>query len=178
MSLPGEDTVLVLAPLLGKQDRHEQWIFPSMQFTCHGMLTRWIFRGVPEETVPDACRVQLTTWRPDDFNGFNIAYERVSTTEDNTETVTVDESSFFTYKLTRPVRVQPGDVLGIEMSIRCRRSQNYDNIVALNTSHSNSTMLSYRRSFGGTIFLLDSSSVSTERNLNPLLTMIIGKFYT
>ena len=124
--------------------------------------------------MSDACRVQVTTWRVDDFNRFEVAYQRRSTTEGNTAMLTVDES-FFTYELDQPVRIEPRDIMGIEMSGFCRPSQSYDNILALNVSGNNSTSLSYRRSFGGQLFLLDSSSVSKERNVVPLIAPVIGE---
>ena len=99
-----------------------------------------------------------------------VRYERISTTEGMTARITEDES-YFSYELTKSVRVEAGDVLGIEMGSLCRSSAPFDNIQSLNMS---TAPRSYWRTFGTTSFFLDSSA-NTEDNLIPLVQAIIGQ---
>ena len=39
----------------------EQWIFPDLQFTCYGQVTKWIFAGVSGQTATP-CIVEIETW--------------------------------------------------------------------------------------------------------------------
>ena len=164
-----------LVPLLGQNGSSgpEQWIFPNPQFTCNGMLTRWIIRGVPGQVTPTQaipCSVELGTWRLDTTNTF---YERLSTTEGNTATLT-QAGQIFTYELDSPVQIKPGDIVGVELGLSCSLSETFDNILSLNVSGTGSSFLSYRRqTFGSTFFL--QSSIATEQDYIPLVQAVVGK---
>ena len=145
-----------------------------MRFTCSGLLTTWIFRGVPGLNVAESCRVQLATWRLDSRNTFITEYKRVSTTEGNTASITEDES-FFRYELTRPVQVEPGDTVGVEMATFCGISIHFDNIFSLNVSGSGQTFSSYWRGYSSTSFQLEFTA-EMEQDFIPLIQAITGQF--
>ena len=168
-----------LTPLLARQGRqlNEQWIFPSLQFTCPGSITRWTFRGVKGENFETSCSVEFTTWRRLDTFRNNIEYQQISTTRENIDKIALTlNESLFTYELTDPVQVQPGDIFGIEKGVFCASPENFDNILSQNISGSNSTTLSYRRSSGGRQFSLDSFSGVIEDDLIPLVMPVFGQF--
>ena len=159
-----------LVPLLG---RDQQWVFPDMEFTCMGILTGWTFRAVPGVNVVTRCRVQLTTWRFDP-TGSSATFNRQSTTDGNTVTFDVD-GSIFTYELSTPAVVQPGDILGIEIDGLCSNTQTFDNILSLNVSGIGSTTTAYKSFIHSSRFVLSFSAVTAfpMNTLVPLATPII-----
>ena len=100
----------------------------------------------------------------------------MSATDENLRYLTFSlDESVFTYELTRPVEVQPGDIVGISKGVLCRSSDNFDNILSLNISWSNSTDISYRGFYGGTRFFLESPFRATENDLVPFIMPVFGK---
>ena len=141
------------------------------------MLSRWIFKGIgsPES----ACRVHFTTWRLSiDVQDLSPVYEQRSTTNGNTARIGVanDSESVIAYELARPVRVQPGDVIGVEMPM-CTLLDTYHNVLSLNVSETKSRFSYGYRRFGnsGTSFNLESPSVYQERGYQPLINVDMGK---
>lgn len=169
-----------LVPLLGGKDRqtNEQWIFPNLRFTCQGRLTKWTFRGVKGENFETSCSVDIKTWRQlDRSSSYATEYEQVDATDKNVRRLTFGrDESVFIYELIKPVQVQPGDIVGISKSVLCRSPDNFDNILSLNISWSNSTNISYRRYSGGTQFFLESPFTVIEDDLVPLVMPVFGKF--
>ena len=168
-----------LIPLLGRKGRDvledEQWIFPTLEFTCKGKVAGWAFIGMKGTNFTTSCSVRITTWRRDASSDVTNAYRRLTTTEGNTRTISVRDS-LFTYELKNPVTVRPGDILGIEKGIFCTLPQNFDNIMSLNMSEMDTTPSSFHRSSRGVLFSVDESSSSPESNLVPLAMPIIGEF--
>ena len=160
-----------LVPLLGRHETlgREQWIFLDLEFTCRGILTKWIFRGLPDQDIG----VELATWRLNTRSNFFTSYDRVSTTERNAGRPTRNGAAF-TYELISPVEVLPGDIVGIEMGFISFGGTS-NNVIALNTSGSGSTSMSYRTSGGGPSFILQSPSNIRERDIVPLLQAVIGE---
>ena len=160
-----------LVPLLGRHVNfgREQWIFFDLQFTCRGMLTKWIFRGLPDQDIG----VEITTWRLNTLSDFFTSYDRVSTTETNAGRPTRN-GAVFTYQLFPPVEVLPGDVVGAEMGFISFGGTS-NNIIALNISGSGSNALSYRTSGSGPSFILQSVSNVREQDIIPLLQAVVGE---
>ena len=147
----------------------EQWIFPDLRFICSGILTQWIFAGVPgQATTP--CRVELGTWRPDTFS---TIYRQISTTI--TERNLVQDGQIFTYKLASPVPVEPGDIVGIELRRFCAPLEDLDNVLSHNISGTDSSNLSYRKDGSEPTFFLRSSSVIPEQDFVPLIEAVVGE---
>lgn len=168
-----------LVPLLGRYQQsysYEQWIFPNMKFTCPGTVTKWVFKGVGGQEA--TCRVELATWRLAwDVRTFTSFYAQTSTTNGNTAR-TVVEGSIFTYELATPVQVQPGDIIGVEISSMCMMVEIYSNVLTLNVSGNSSTStMSYWRLGGGTQFYLESSgsTIYDEQGYQPLIQATVGK---
>ena len=160
-----------LVPLLGRYETtgREQWIFFDLQFTCRGMLTKWIFRGLPDQDIG----VELTTWRLNTRSNFFTSYDQVSTTERNAG-MPIKSGAVFTYQLISPVEVLPGDVVGVEMGFISFGGTS-NNIIALNTSGSGSTSRTYRTSGSGPRFILQSPSNIRETDIVPFLQAVIGE---
>ena len=149
----------------------EQWIFPNLQFTCYGTLTTWIFTGVPGQTL---CGADLETWQLDTSSITRTIYERQSTTERNTVIVRRD-GPMFIYELATPVLVQPGDIVGVGLGLSCARSESFDNVLSYNISGTGSSYLSYRQDRSGSTFFLQSSSITIEQDLVPLIGAVVSK---
>ena len=133
------------------------------------MLTKWIFRGLPEQDIG----VVLTTWRLNTQSDFFTSYDQVSTTERNAARPTRN-GSIFTYELTSPVEVLPGDIVGIEKGFISFGGTS-NNVIALNVSGSGSNSESYRSSGSGPSFILQSPLNTREQHYIPLLQAIIGE---
>ena len=168
-----------LIPLLGRSGQGldyglEQWIFPDLKFTCQGRVTQWVFKG--EGSAQSSCRVQLATWRLSIDPRF-LVYGRVSTTQDNIARVRVTNGSIFTYELTTPVPVQPGDIVGIEIPSTCGLFEIYNNVLSLNVTNTSSTKssFSYSRFESGSVFQLESPLTHHQEGYHPLVEAVIGE---
>lgn len=151
----------------------EQWIFPNFQFTCYGLLTKWIFTGVPGQAA-GSCRVELETWRLDTSSTIPTIYDRISTTERGIVRVTQD-GSIFTYELTSPVLVAPGDIVGVEIERLCIRSEDFDDVLSFNISGTGSSYLSYRQEGPESTFYLQPLYSTTEQDFVPLIEAVVGE---
>ena len=161
-----------LLPLLGQYGSSiaEQWIFPSLQFTCTGRLTKWIFRAADAQAQ---CRINIGTWRLD-RGSFRTVYKRLSTTQGARFT---RNGPIFTYKFASPVKVQPEDIVGIELdpfTMACRTYGSFDNILSLDTrgTQSDSISQSYRRFGTGSTFFVTQNPFT---HLVPFLQPVLGK---
>ena len=158
-----------LLPLLGQYGRTEaeQWIFPSLRFTCPGRLTKWIFRAVSTQTTSSQCRINIGTWRLDRSISGTV-YRRLSTTE-RLRRITRD-GLIFTYELASPVQVQPDDIVGVELESdfsSCSITGGFSNILSLDLSRTGTISQSYRR------FVIDSAF--RVNYLVPFIQPVIGK---
>ena len=153
----------------------EQWIFPNLRFNCYGVLTQWIFAGVPGQAATP-CRVELGTWRPDTFSTINNIYRQRSTTSTERNLVPhVQDGKIFTYELASLVPVEPGDIVGIELGRFCAPLEDLDNVLSHNISGTDSSYLSYRKDGSDPTFFLRSSSVIPEQDFVPLIEAVVGE---
>ena len=117
--------------------------------------------------IPNSpCRVHFTTWRQNAFTGL---YTQTATTEFGSiiASVKVDES-VYTYKLAAPMEVQPADIVGIETQLGCTPTDTSVDVLSLNVSENEITVLSYWTS-------LNSSLLFSETDIIPLVTPVIGQ---
>ena len=160
-----------LFPLLGQYGSSgaEQWIFPSLQFTCLGRLTKWIFRAASAQATSSQCRINIGMWRLD-RSRFSTVYRRLSTTEGARIT---SNGLVFTYELAAPVQFQPGDIVGVELSsYTCSIFGGFDNILSLDINGSGLISQSYRRFRTGSTFRVSQNPFT---NLVPFIQPVIGK---
>ena len=161
-----------LLPLLGQygNSEAEQWIFPSLRFTCSGRLTQWIFRAAsPQNTILSRqCRISIATWRLD-ASSSRTTYTRHTSTAGRLRRIT-NNNSIITYELASPVQVEPDDIVGIELQTdsRCSLSNTGPgNILSLDLSSTDKISQSYRH------FVIDSNFRATY--LVPFIQPVIGK---
>ena len=156
-----------LFPLLGRHRRtiDEQWIFPSLRFTCQGRLTKWIFRAAYPQSASPQCRINIGTWRLDRSSS-NTIYRRMSTTE-RLRRITND-GPIFTYELATAVRVEPDDIVGVELE-SCLASGGFSNILSLDDNRTDSISPRHRQ------FEIDSTF--RVIHLVPFLQPVIGKIH-
>ena len=169
---------LVLLPSLNADIRvSEQWIFPDLQFTCYGQVTKWIFTGVPGQTAI-SCRVEIEIWRlRTSSNSSTIIYDQIrSTTEKRFSDIIITQDIMqdglvFTYVLASPMVVEPGDIVGVVLQRSCI---NYYDILGLsNISRNGSTHNSYGQSGLGSEF--DLRNATSERDFIPLIEALVGE---
>ena len=169
-----------LVPLRGQETEarypfSEQWIFPDLRFICHGLVTKWIFAGVPGRSAAP-CTVEIETWSLDMTPGLmDTVYDRISTTEGSIVTIT-QNGTIFTYELASPVPVEPGDTVGVVLQYLCIESEDYDNVLSFNISGTGSNYLSYRQAGSESSFYLEPLYYATaEQHLIPLIEAVVGE---
>ena len=169
-----------LVPLRGQDTEvrypfSEQWIFPNLQFTCFGLLTKWIFTGVPGQAAA-SCRVELETWRLAAYTSGtdSTVFQRRSTTERSRVTI-MQDGPIFTYELASPVLVEPGDIVGVELERLCIMSEDFDNVLSFNISGTGSSYLSYRQDGPESTFYLHPLYATTEQDFIPLIEAVVGE---
>ena len=157
-----------LVPLFGQRESFgaERWVFPDLPFLCTGRLTGWRFRAASEQGASSPeCRLNIGIWRL-----YRNSYRRLRTKKRPHVTT---NRSLYTYELDSPVRVKPGDIMGIELnSYEC---SSVDNILSYDISGTGSSSLSFRT--GTTLFIGQNSMTSTTKhsNLIPLIQPVFGK---
>ena len=148
----------------------EQWIFPSMQFTCSGRLTKWMVRATSTQAASSQCRVNIATWRRD-TSSFGTVYRRLSSTEGVRRST--NDGLVFTYEFPSPVQFRSGDIVGVELnSFTCSIYGGFDNILSLDISGTGMTSNSYRRVGTGSKFIVSQNPYT---NLVPFVQPVIGK---
>ena len=165
---------LVLLPSLNADIRvSEQWIFPDLQFTCSGQVTKWIFAGVPGRTVT-SCRVDIETWQlRTSSNSSTIIYDQIRRTTEKrlSDIIITQDRSVFTYELASPMVVEPGDIVGVMLQRSCI---DYDDILGLsNISGNGSTYNSYGQAGLGSEF--DLRNATSERDFILLIEALVGE---
>ena len=152
-------------PLLGQDGNftEEQWIFPSLQFTCSGMLTKWRFRAASQQNsgISRQC-INIATWRLNASSSW-ITYSRRTSTAGRIQPITDD--SIITCELASPVQVEPDDIVGIELQTNFPSSSS---LLCLDLSGTDKTSQSYRHFVMG-------SNVHAIYDLVPFIEPVIGK---
>ena len=163
-----------LLPLLGQYGYSgpEQWIFPSLRFTCSGRLTKWIFRAAStQNTIPSRlsqCKINIATWRLD-ASSSRTTYIKRTSTAGRIGRITKDGPNI-TYELAPPVQVEPDDIVGIELQ-QSKYSYSYTgpgNILSLDLSSTDKISQSYNKHF-----VIESNFRATY--LVPFIQPVIGK---
>ena len=106
---PSEQTIrsesLMISQIV-KRDSTQR-IFPSMYFSCHGLLTKWIMGGKPAKITDPFPELQL--WRTNDgTNYFKTRFSLINTLPRATSHTNVYE-----YIVEPPLEFQRGDILGL-----------------------------------------------------------------
>ena len=135
-----------------------------MQFTCNGTLTHWIFRGAGPHSEQG---LRLTTWRPDPLIS---TFRRVSITNRTVSRITTYSGLIFVYELVSPIKVWPGDIVGVEV---VSRTVQEDNILSYDVRERGVVTLSYMRPFRFNLGFRARDIY--EQTYLPLLRPIIGK---
>ena len=101
---------------LSLDDKSHQQLFPSIQFTCSGVVTRWIMRGEPEfpnpcepNFIPKFVYPELQIWRPGTTRHH---YNKVGSTKMNMQP---HNRLTFVYvsRPDPPLSFQSGDIFGL-----------------------------------------------------------------
>ena len=91
--------------IFSDQLRYNQRVFPDINFTCSGSLTKWIVGG----TIGSALRVEVQIWRRN--HGSENDYTKVGySILDATDP---DNDNVYEYIPDPPLEFQEGDILGV-----------------------------------------------------------------
>ena len=143
-----------------------QRIFPSMYFSCNGLLTKWIIGGEPGKTKDPLPELQL--WRTNDgTNYFKTTFTLIHTLPKITSHTNVYE-----YILNPPLEFHEGDIFGL---FKPRENES-----VLNTFlQENSGPLAYGQENGAKIALTRitvNPTMSLDQNDYPLVSVEVSTF--
>ena len=106
---PSRNTVRSQALMISKIVKRDstQRIFPSMNFSCTGLVTKWIIGGEPRMTKDPLPELQL--WRKTD----GVNYIKTDVSSISKIPNSTPHKDVFEYILNPPLEVHKGDVFGI-----------------------------------------------------------------
>ena len=84
----------------------------------------------------------------------------------------MQDGPIFTYELTSPVLVEPGDIVGVGLGHLCAPLECFDNVLSFNVSGTGSSYISYQQDRSASTFFLQSTP---EQDLVPLIEAIVGE---
>ena len=164
-----------------------QWIFPNIKFTCSGEVSEWILRVNTTTTEPNDVHrsiPQISIWRVSVDFPEQTSYIQHSITNETLATVTVTDDSIYRYRLSQPVQVQSGDILGIVMPVE--EEENRRSVkpffLDLGLPEANLSIFSCARlGSSDTIFIRHNDQPCgtghrTQTRYLPQISVIIGKF--
>ncbi len=145
------------------------WLFPSMNFSCSGNVTEWIFQA---ESSDDGTELpQMQVWRENPIT-VDLDYILQSTSGSVGELSKVGTTdSVYKYVLGFPVPVEEGDILGISLPPAIDRNL----LLQFQDFGIEEAPLSYLTSISFSTFLVVSQLELNARFL-PLVTAVIGKY--
>ena len=99
----------IVAALSGVVNRDKQQrVVPHINFTCNGVLTKWIVAGRWDDGRNHDSFPDLQIWRSSGTNMFTKVGSTTLRVEDGSDSI-----SYYEYNLTTPLNFKVGDVLGI-----------------------------------------------------------------
>lgn len=163
-----------------------QWIFPFINFTCYGKITRWTLRVEQLEDLDlDEDELwyipQLSVWRPSKDQ--NLAREKIGSYElqsSTNETIfpVNDQGPVFEYKMPFAMTVEPSDIIGIRMPLDAKtRRVRTTKPLFLELSRGNATSKSYSTLHNRTTISVSSETRELHTYL-PLISVDIREFHS
>ncbi len=145
------------------------WLFPSMNFSCSGNITGWIFQAETSDDGTDTELPRMQVWRENSLSVGVLDYLLQSTSGSEDELSKVGES-VYVYVLESPVPVEEGDILGLSLPPATDRKlllqfQDFGNLGAPE---------SYLTPTSFSIFI-NVDQIGVNAQFLPLVTAIIGE---
>ncbi len=166
---------LVLFP--SSEVNFREWIFPnSFRFPCQGNITGWIFRS--NEGISDFSDRRLPQWSIYEDIAINpnptvFRLLRVSGSAGEISEMEM-EPGLYQYMLDTPVSVKFGDILGI----RYEQSGPPFLRIGFQDMGTGSRAVSFRRpGVGSVVFDTGNGVLTRDTRYQPLVTVLVGKFY-
>ena len=163
-----------------------QWLFPFMSFTCEAKITRWQLRieqiDLDFEEGDRRNLPQISIWRPRQAQGFpstaGISYELAGITNETLSTV-INQGSIFEYRLSTPMTVEPGHIVGIQMPLNMReRLSRSTKLLFWQLTNGNASYLSYSSLQNRTTIVVSPFEIIEPIvTFIPLIAVHIGEFY-
>jgi hypothetical protein len=125
---------------------------------------------------------QISTWRPRQAQAFpstaGIGYELAGITNETLSTV-INKGSIFEYRLSTPIVVEPGHIVGIQMLLNTReRLSRSTKLLFWQLTNGNVSYLSYSSLQNRTTIVISPFEVIEPIvTFIPLISVHIGKFY-
>lgn len=162
-----------------------QWLFPFMSFTCEAKITQWQLRieqiDLDFEEGDRWNLPQISIWRPRQAQGFpsaaGISYELAGITNETLSTV-INQGSVFEYRLSTPMTVEPGHIVGIQMPLNMReRLSRSTKLLFWQLTNGNASYLSYSSLQNRTTIVVSPFEVIEPIvTFIPLIAVHIGEF--
>ena len=157
-----------------------------MSFTCEAKITRWQLRieqiDLDFEEGDRWNLPQISIWRPRQAQGFpstaGISYELAGITNETLSTA-INKGSIFEYRLSTPMIVEPGHIVGIQMPLNMReRLSRSTKLLFWQLINGNASYLSYSSLQNRSTIVVSPFEI-TEPIVTfiPLITVHIGEFY-
>ena len=157
-----------------------RWFFPSLVFSCSGVLGGWIFKAEPTDlssvnNLP-VLEVFRMTFTDTDDRGYAPRRSSSSSVAEVPAISSISEDGVYQYTLQLPVNVQAGDVVGVQYQDYPESPSMFLQLAFLNNT---ARSCSYRSQFEGdgiyTIPIDGTAPVGFEIDTNyiPVITAIM-----
>ena len=154
-----------------------RWLFPSLRFSCSGVLGGWVFKAEPTDLSSVNNLPVLEVFRMSLTNMNNFVYAEVPEVP---AVKSISEDGVYQYTLQLPVNVQAGDVVGVQYQDYPRSTNVFLQLAFLNNTAGSR---SYRsQSEGDGLYTIPRNGVAQgfdiDTNYIPVITAIMCELET
>ena len=160
-----------------------QYIFPLINFTCHGNVTLWRFYARFNDNQGSTLYPEFQIWRLTGSLYTKVSHTNISSDDElagNFIGGGVDELYTHNISVSGPMTFQPGDIVGVHTPVCCR-NLNPRSRLSLRFNQQSNGPLGYFQLINTqppSTFQLSDSSVSTNSRDIPALSAQIVMFET
>ncbi len=145
------------------------WLFPSMNFSCSGNVTEWIFQAESSEDGTELPRMQVWRENPISVDVLNYLLQSTSGSAGELSTVGASDSTVYKYVLESPVPVEEGDIFGVSLP----PAENISLLLQFQDFGNFGAPVSYLTSAGSTVIAV--AQIALNFRFLPLVTAIMGE---
>ena len=153
-----------------------RWLFPSLVFSCSGVLGGWIFKAEPTDlsSVNNLPVLEVFRLTLNDTDAF--VYALVAEVPEVPAIRSISEDGVYQYTLQLPMNVQAGDVVGVQYQDYPGSTNVFLQLAFLNDT---TRSRSYRSQFAGGLYRIprDNSTAPVgfdiDTNYIPVITAIM-----
>ena len=159
-----------------------QYIFPFINFTCHGNVTLWRFYARFNGTEGSTLYPEFQIWRLTDSLYTKVSHTNISSDNELAGNFTGGGIQLYTHNISvsGPMTFQPGDIVGVHTPVCCRNFTPRSRLRLQFNRQSNGSLEYFQliNTQPPSTFQLSDSSVSTNSQDIPALSAQIVMFET